>query len=248
MLDIDDRNGGRVRVLTFDRPEALNAFDTALYDASAAALRDASADDAVRCVVLTGRGRAFSAGQDLTEMGRIVGSAPENGGHGFPRFLDALITFDKPLLAAVNGVGVGIGFTMLLHCDLVVIAQGARLRAPFVPLGVVPEASSSLLMPAVMGNQRASYFLYTGTWMSADDAVDAGIAYKAVPDADLMAEVFAIADEIAKMPTVSLVESKRLAVTARIDAVRAANLREQEVFARLAGAPANMEAIAAFLE
>jgi enoyl-CoA hydratase/carnithine racemase len=199
-------------------------------------------------VVITGTGRAFSAGQDLAEMGRIGAGDQDGGGHGFPRFLDALMTFEKPLIAAVNGLGVGIGFTMLLHCDVVVLAHAARLRAPFVPLGVVPEASGSLLMPAVMGNQRASYFLYTGKWMSADDAIDAGIAYKAVPDGELMHEVFAIADDIAKMPTVSLVESKRLAIAARIDAVRAANLREQEAFSRLAGAPANMEAITAFLE
>jgi enoyl-CoA hydratase/carnithine racemase len=248
VLDIDDRNDGRVRVLTLNRPEALNAFDTALYDAGSAALRAAAADDAVRCVVITGTGRGFSAGQDLAEMGRIGTGDEPGAGHGFPRFLDALTEFDKPLIAAVNGLGVGIGFTMLLHCDIVVLAHAARLRAPFVPLGVVPEASSSFLMPSVMGNQRASYFLYTGKWMSAGDAVEAGIAYKAVPDGELMHEVFEIADEIAKMPTVSLVESKRLAIAARIDAVRAANRREQEVFSRLAGAPANMEAITAFLE
>jgi enoyl-CoA hydratase/carnithine racemase len=248
VLDIDNRNDGRVRVLTLNRPGALNAFDTALYKAAAAALRDASADDTVRCVVITGAGRAFSAGQDLAEMGRIGAGDQDGTVHGFPSFLDALMTFDKPLLAAVNGLGVGIGFTMLLHTDIVVLAHAARLRAPFVPLGVVPEASGSVLMPAVMGNQRASYFLYTGKWMTADDAVEAGIALKAVPDSELMHEVFAIADDIAKMPTVSLVESKRLAIAARIDAVRAANVREQEVFSRLAGAPANMEAITAFLE
>ncbi len=248
MLDIDDRFDGRVRILTLNRPEALNAFDTALYNAGAAALREAAADDAVRCVIVTGTGRSFSAGQDLAEMGRIGTGDADGAGHGFPRFLDAVMTFDKPLLAAVNGLGVGIGFTMLLHCDIVVLAHAARLRAPFVPLGVVPEASGSVLMPAVMGNQRASYFLYTGKWMSADDAVEANIALRAVPDGELMHEVLAIAEDIAKMPTVSLVESKRLSIAARIDAVRAANLREQEVFSRLAGAPANMEAITAFLE
>jgi enoyl-CoA hydratase/carnithine racemase len=248
VLDIEHRNDGRVRVLTLNRPEALNAFDTALYNAAAAALRDASADDDVRCAVITGRGRAFSAGQDLAEMGRIGSGEDDGAGHGFPNFINALMAFDKPLVAAVNGLGVGIGFTMLLHCDLVLLAHAARLRAPFVPLGVVPEAASSVLMPQVMGNQEASYFLYTGHWMSAQDAVDAGVAWKTVPDGKLMHETFSVTDEIARMPTVSLVETKRLVTEARIDAVQAANTREQRVFSRLAGAPANMEAITAFLE
>jgi enoyl-CoA hydratase/carnithine racemase len=248
VLDIDHRNEGRVRVLTLNRPEALNAFDTALYLTCADALRDASADDDVRCVVITGRGRAFSAGQDLAEMGRIGTGDADGAGHGFPMFINAVMGFEKPLIAAVNGLGVGIGLTLLLHCDIVVLAHAARLRAPFVPLGVVPEAASSLLMPAVMGNQRASYFLYTGRWMSAQDAVDAGIALKTVPDTALLSEVFELADEIARMPTISLVETKRLTLAGRLDAVRAAEAREQDVFRRLAGAPANMEAITAFLE
>jgi enoyl-CoA hydratase/carnithine racemase len=249
MLKIDDRNDGRVRVLTLDRPDALNAFDTPLYNAVADALRDASADDEVRCVVVTGHGRAFSAGQDLGEMSRIDVSAGEQGGpHGFPNLLAALTSFDKPLLAAVNGLGVGIGFTMLLQCDLVFMGRSARLRAPFVPLGVVPEAAGSLLMPAVMGNQSASYALYTGAWIKADQAVACGLAWKVVADEELLDEVFACADEIAKMPTVSLVETKRLVVAARVDAIAAARAREDEAFSRLVGGPANLEAITAFLE
>jgi len=248
VLDLQERNDGRVRVLTLDRPDALNAFDTALYNACAAALRDASANDVVRCVVFTGRGRAFSAGQDLAEMGRIGSGAQDGAGHGFVNFLDALSTFDKPVIAAVNGLAVGIGFTMLLHCDLVLVAHAARLRAPFVPLGVVPEAAGSALMPAVMGNQRAAQFLYTGAWISAREAVETGIALKSVPDHDLLYEAYQLAEQISRMPTVSLVETKRLVVAARIDAVAAARAREESVFARLAGAPANMEAITAFFE
>jgi len=248
VLDIQDRNDGRVRVLTLDRPDALNAFNSALYNAAAQGLQDARDDDNVRCVVVTGRGRAFSAGQDLAEMGRIGSGETDGVGHAFPRFIDAVMDFDKPLVAAVNGLGVGIGFTMLLHCDIVVLAHAARLRAPFVPLGVVPEAASSERMPAVMGNQQASLYLYTGRWMSAQEAVANGVALKAVPDSDLLPETYAITDEIAKMPTVSLVETKRLVNAARVDAVKEANVREQGVFAYLAGAPANMEAITAFLE
>jgi enoyl-CoA hydratase/carnithine racemase len=248
MLRTDDRNDGRVRVCTLDRPDALNAFDTPLYNALAGALREASADDEVRCVVVTGNGRAFSSGQDLGEMSRIDTASDDAGAHGFPNLLGALSAFDKPLLAAVNGVGVGIGFTMLLQCDLVVMAHSARVRAPFVPLGVVPEAAGSLLMPAVMGNQHAAYALYTGAWIGAREAVECGIAWKAVPDEDLLTVTFETADEIAKMPTVSLVETKRLVIAARADAIAAARAREDAAFSRLVGGPANMEAITAFLE
>jgi enoyl-CoA hydratase/carnithine racemase len=248
MLTIDHRNDGRVRVLTLDRPDALNAFDTPLYNACADALRAASADDLVRCVVLTGRGRAFSAGQDLGEMGRLSTGESDGTAHGFPNLLDAVGAFDKPFLAAVNGIAVGIGFTILLHCDLVVVAHAARMRAPFVPLGVVPEAAGSALMPDVMGNQAAAHMLYTGAWLQAADAVACGLAWKNVPDEDLLTETFAITDQIATLPTVSLVETKRLVLGARSDRVRAARDREDAAFARLVGGPANVEAITAFLE
>ena len=139
VLRVDDHDG--VRVLTLDRPDALNAFNTALYDACAAAFHEATARDDIACVVLTGTGRAFSAGQDLGEMAQIDTAARADGndpGPGFPRFIDTVAAFEKPLIAAVNGLGVGIGLTVLLHSDLVLISTTARLRAPFVPLGVVP--------------------------------------------------------------------------------------------------------------
>ena len=208
MLQIDDHDG--VRLLTLDRPDALNAFNTPLYDACAAAFREASTRDDIACVVLTGNGRAFSAGQDLGEMSRIdpTGSSPSDSGDpgpGFPRFIDTVAAFEKPLLAAVNGLGVGIGLTVLLHCDLVLIAQGARLRAPFVPLGVVPEAAGSLLMPLVMGGQRAALALYTGEWITADDAVACGLALGAVAPDALLPETMELAGRIARMPVSSLV-------------------------------------------
>jgi enoyl-CoA hydratase/carnithine racemase len=136
---------------------------------------------------------------------------------------------------------------VLLHCDLALIADGARLRAPFVPLGVVPEAAGSFLMPAVMGNQRASVALYTGDWITADDAVAANLALKVVPADQVVAETMAIARRIAVHPLAALVESKKLIVAARIDAVRAARAREDATFAHMVGAAANAEALGAFL-
>jgi enoyl-CoA hydratase/carnithine racemase len=243
-------NHGRARVLTLNRPDALNAFNNELYHAAGAALREAEGDKNVACIVITGAGRAFSAGQDLGEMSRVDTSSPSESdmAHGFPVFLDTLAQFPKPVIAAVNGLGVGIGLTMLLHCDVVFMAETARLRAPFVPLGVVPEAAGSLLMPVVMGNQRAAIALYTGEWLTADDAVEAGLALRAVAPDKLLDEALDLAERIAKMPVTSLVESKRLVIAARLDAVRAARDREDEAFARLVGAPANLEAITAFLE
>lgn len=249
MIEVIDRD--RVRLVTFDRPEALNAFDDAMYHATARALTEAAADDGIACVVLTGRGRAFSAGQDLGEMSRIDPTVVDPGatpGSGFPHFLDTLADFPKPVIAAVNGLGVGVGLTMLLHVDLALISETARLRAPFVPLGVVPEAAGSLLMPLVMGGQRAAEKLYTGEWISAEEAVECGLARRVVPPDRLLAEALDLAGRIARMPVASLRATKELVVAARRDAVRATRDREDAAFARLVGAPANLEAITAFLE
>ena len=149
-----------VRVIAFNRPEVRNAFDTAMYQAVTAALRAADSDEAVGAVVLTGRGSAFTSGQDLAEMAAIAtGTAVEGAGQGFMGLLDCLVDLSVPLLAAVNGVAVGLGFTLLPHCNLVLVDAGARLRVPFAELGVPPEAASSVLFPALMGWQRAAQVL-----------------------------------------------------------------------------------------
>src|SRR4051794_20840547 len=249
ILEVTD--DARVRVLTLNRPEALNAFNDEMYHEAGTALEEAAARDDIACVVLTGTGRAFSAGQDLGEMGRLSATAPNDfgdAGPGFPHFLDTLAAFPKPVIAAVNGIGVGIGMTMLLHVDLAFIATTARLRAPFVPLGVVPEAAGSLLMPVVMGNQRAAEKLYTGEWITADEAVECGLALRAVAPEELMDAALDLAHRIAKMPVASLRASKEMVVASRIDAVRAARAREDQTFTKMIGQPANMEAITAFLE
>jgi enoyl-CoA hydratase/carnithine racemase len=245
---VDD---ARVRVLTLNRPEALNAFNDELYHTAGDALEEAAERADIACVVITGAGRAFSAGQDLGEMRRLSAATSTDfgaAGPGFPRFLDTLAAFDKPVIAAVNGIGVGIGMTMLLHVDLAFIASTARLRAPFVPLGVVPEAAGSLLMPIVMGNQRAALKLYTGEWITADEAVEYGLALRAVEPGALMHDTMDLARRIAKMPVASLRATKRVVVAGRIDAIRAARAREDRVFTQMIGQPANMEAITAFLE
>jgi enoyl-CoA hydratase/carnithine racemase len=152
---------------------------------------------------------------------------------GFPAFVDALMAFDKPLVAAVNGLAIGIGFTMLPHCDLVLVSDEARFRTPFAELGVAPEAASSYLFPLVMGPQRGAHALFTGEWMSAAEAVDCGIALSSHPADELMPAALALATRIAAYPLVSLRAIKTTVVAGRSDAVVAARAREEAEFARL---------------
>jgi enoyl-CoA hydratase/carnithine racemase len=231
VVRVDDH--GPVRVLTLDRPEALNAFDSPLYRATAAALTAARDDDGVKVVVLTGAGRAFSAGQDLEEMARLAAGEPIES--GFPVLLAALESFDKPLIAAVNGPAVGIGFTMLPHCDLVLAADDARFRTPFAEMGVPPEAASSVLFPARMGWQRAAEVLFTSPWLSAAEAVECGIALRVVPAASLLVEALALAARVATAPLPALRAIKATMLAGRADAVTAARAREEEAFARMWG-------------
>lgn len=232
VLSIDDADG--VRLLTLNRPEVLNAFDQDLWYAAADALEWTAGDDSVHCVVLTGAGRAFSAGQDLNEMRDPSVFADREP--GYQRFMPVLESFPKPVLAAVNGVAVGIGLTMLLHCDLVLVSTTARLRAPFISLGVTTEASASLLLPAVMGWQRAAEVLYTEPWISAEQAVADGLALRAVEPDALLEETMALARHIGALPLEPVVATKRLLLAARLDAVRAARLRELAAFESLVAA------------
>ncbi|HPG14715.1 MAG TPA: enoyl-CoA hydratase-related protein [Microthrixaceae bacterium] len=234
VLLVDDDAG--VRTLTFNRPEALNAFNQELWYAAADALEDAAADDHVRCVLVTGNGRAFSAGQDLGEMADptvFEGQEP-----GYQRYMPVLESFPKPIVAAVNGVGVGIGLTMLLHCDIVLISDQARLKVPFISLGVTTEASASLLMPATMGWQRAAEVLFTEPWIGADQAVADGIALRAVPHDRLLDEARALAGHIGGLPLGPLLATKALMQAGRADAVAAARTREVAEFEHLVRAMA----------
>jgi enoyl-CoA hydratase/carnithine racemase len=253
VLRIEDRE--RVRLVTLSRPEVLNAFDTRMWNAFADALTGAAASPYVAAVVVTGEGRAFSAGQDLGEMASMGGLIPAGGpgapgpadGHGFARCMDALVGFDKPLLAAVNGVGVGFGLTLLLHCDVVLIADGARLKAPFVSLGVVPEAASSYLLPEVMGWQAAAHALFTADWIDAQQAVATGLAWRRCAPERLLTETMAVAGAIAAHPIEALVATKQLIRASRVEPVAAARRREDDAFRRMVGAPANKAALESFL-
>lgn len=245
VLRIEDAE--RVRLMVFDRPRSLNAFNDDLYDAVRDGLLEAADSSDIAVVVLTGEGRAFTAGQDLGEMARPR-RHDDGEPHGFQSFMDAIQAFPKPLIAAVNGLGVGIGLTLLLHCDQVLISEDARLQTPFVRLGVTAEAASSYLMPERMGWQHAANLLFTAGWLDADQAVRSGLALRKYPPESLLDEAMALAKTIAAMPIPSLVATKRLLIGARLDAVTSARARENSVWAGLAGGPANREAVAAFRE
>ena len=236
---------GAVRILVFDRPEARNAFDAQQYRLLKGALDRAADDDLVKVVILTGAGDAFTAGQDLAEMAQPAAGAT-GGEHPFGACLDRVISFDKPLLAAVNGVGVGLGLTILLHCDVVYIAKGARLRVPFVSLGVVPEAASSYLLPLRVGHQAAAEILFTADWVSSERAVEIGLAARELPREQLLPEMHALAARIAQHPIGSLRHTKRLVRACDADAIRAARAREDEAFRERIGSPENLEAIRSF--
>jgi len=256
-MDLEVEDAGRIRILTLAREAALHAFDNALYRDLAAAFDAAREDSHVAVVVLTATGRAFSAGQDMTQMAEIgheIGDAEgsTSTSHaeaaGFPVLMAALERLDKPLIAAVNGLGVGLGFTILAHCDLVVMADDARLRAPFCPLGVAPEAASSVLFPQRMGWQRAAWVLLSGEWITAADALESGIAWKVVPKSAVLPIALEAAESIARWPIPSLVATKRAMLDGRAEAVRRARDVEDAAFGSLIGSPGNIEAVMAFLE
>ncbi len=245
ILEIEDAN--RVRTLTLNRPEVLNAFNEELYLATATALRTAADDPDVAVVLLTGSGRAFSAGNDLNEMQRRITDPTfnEQGSH-FSTMINALTEFPKPLVCAVNGVGVGIGATILGYADLVFMASTARLKTPFTSLGVAPEAASSYLLPQLMGRQNAAWLLMSSEWVDAESAQQMGIAWKVCDPDNLMAEARRHADLLASRPIPSLMAVKQTIVAPTRDGIAAATAREIEHFAVLMGAAANADALAEF--
>lgn len=245
ILDISDEN--RVRTLTLNRPDALNAFNEALYDATTVALRAAADDPDVAVVLLTGAGRAFSAGNDLKEMAeRIANPDSAAGEHGFYGMMEALTAFPKPLICAVNGVGVGIGTTILGYADLAFMSTTARLKCPFTSLGVAPEAASSYLLPKLIGRQNAAWLLMSSEWVSAEEALRMGLVWKVCEPGELLPEARRHAEVLASRPISSLIAVKQTMVEPTRPGIKAATEREKAHFAELVGAAANTQALAEF--
>ena len=246
-LQISDDN--RVRTLTLDRPDVLNAFNEALYEATAVAIREAAADPEVAVVLLTGNGRAFSAGNDLKEMqARITDPALADTGSHFTAMIDALTDFPKPLICAVNGLGVGIGTTILGYADLVFMSSEARLKCPFTSLGVAPEAASSYLLPQLVGRQNAAWLLMSSEWVDADEALRMGLVWRVCEPDELLPEARRHAEILAARPIPSLMAVKQTIAEPSRPGIEAATERENAHFAELMGAAANADALAAFTD
>ncbi len=239
---------GRIRVITLDRPQARNAFSEELYDFATDALIAAGEDNGIAVVIITGEGQAFSAGADLGEMAARNTGVFVNGRHGFPGFVDHLIDFPKPLFCAVNGLAIGIGATMLALSDLVFISTDAKVRCPFTRLGVAPEAASSVSFPRLLGRQNAMWALLSSEWLSAEECVQMGLAFRVCAPQELMSETLRYAAVLASKPINSLVESKRVIVEPLRAELMAARDRENEAFRVLLGGPANIEALTAFAQ
>ena len=190
-----------------NRPEKRNAITFLMYEQLTRALSAAQADDGVRAVLLSGEGASFSAGNDLQDFlsGPAFGAA-----HPAMQFLRSLASFDKPLLAAVQGQIVGIGVTLLLHCDLIVAAHGTQFSLPFVALGLVPEAASSLLLPRLVGYQRAAELLLLGQSFNADTAYRLGVVNRVVEEGALRGEARALAQALTRQPAAALMATRRL--------------------------------------
>lgn len=235
----------RVRVLRFARPERRNAITAAMYAALADALEQAAEDAKVRVVVMAGSGSAFTAGNDLSDF---LNEPPTKDDAPVFRFLRAIASFPKPLVASVCGPAIGVGTTMLLHCDLVYAGENATLSLPFVHLGLCPEAASSLLLPAAIGYQRAAEKLLLGEPFGAAEAREIGIVNRVLPPAEVERFALEQAAKLATRPMSSLLATKALMKSGVADAVRERIVEEGRYFARMLGEPAAREAFSAFLE
>ncbi|HUP98702.1 MAG TPA: enoyl-CoA hydratase [Usitatibacter sp.] len=236
---------GAVLGIGFDRPEKKNALTAAMYTAMAEALVQAATDATVRVILFHGSELAFTAGNDLEDFAQ---RPPTGEDAPVFRFLLAVAAATKPLVAAVNGPAVGLGTTLLLHCDLVYAGEGARFSMPFTRLGLVPEFGSSYLLPLVAGYQRAAEMLLLGEPFDAQRAREAGFVTRVVPDAQTLETAWAAAATLAELPARPVQLTRALLKAAHRDAIERQLRTESHQFRELLQEPAAREALAAFLE
>ena len=231
-----------VLTISLNRPEKMNALTRDMYADLARSLNEAAGDFAVRAVILTSEGDHFTAGNDIKDFLELP---PTSEDSTVKLFLDAILEFPKPLLAAVKGNAIGVGTTMLLHCDVVVADPSTNFSMPFVSLGLVPEAGSSLLFPALVGYQRAAKIFMTGESFSAESAQEMGLV--AEISKDPYAAVLQIAQQIAAQPPTAIINTKALIKASKHDAVAAVMKAEFELFALALTSDEAMEAFMNFM-
>ena len=245
MSDILIDTTAGVTTLTINRPDKKNSLTQAMYGALADGLETAAADAAVRVVVLQGHATIFSAGNDIGDF--LDGPRATQDSPVFC-FLRAIASFPKPLVAAVCGPAVGVGTTMLFHCDLVYAGDNAAFSMPFVNLGLCPEAASSLLVPQMMGYHRAAEALLLGEPFMAEAAMEVGLVNRVVPPMEANGVAQAQARKLAAKPLTSLMETKRFMKQAQMESVLARITEESQTFGRMLAEPAAREAFTAFME
>ena len=238
-----------VATIEIARPEKKNALTIAMYQAMADALDAAREDAAVRAVLITGQPGIFSSGNDIEDF---MSRPPSQGAHMAEspvyRFMHALLACDKPVVAAVTGAAVGIGTTMLLHCDLVYVADDARLAMPFVGLGLVPEFASSLLIPQLMGQRRAAEKLLLGDPFTAEQAVECGLANAVLPAGEVVNHARRMAERFNALPPGAVREAKQLMRAPQREQVAETIRTEGELFAKRLRSPEATEAFQAFFQ
>ena len=226
MTEITTSRQGQTLLIRFNRPEKMNALTRAMYAGLATALNEAAGDFSVRAVVISSEGDHFTAGNDIKDF---MANPPTEESSDVAKFLASLLEFPKPLIAAVKGNAIGVGTTMLLHCDIVIAAPDANFSMPFTSLGLVPEAGSSMLFPNLVGYQRAAKIFMTGESFGAKEAKEMGLVATVAEDA--FAEAMAIAEKIAAQPPQAIINTKALMKAGKHDAVAAVMRAEFEIFA-----------------
>ncbi len=245
MSDILTHTEAGVMTITFNRLDKKNSITAAMYATMADALQQAAADAAVRVVLFQGHETIFSAGNDIADF---LNNPPAGDGAPVFRFLHGIAAFPKPVIAAVSGPAVGIGTTMLFHCDLVYAGDNAAFSMPFVNLGLCPEAASSLLVPQMMGYHRAAEALLMGEPFMAEAALEVGLVNRIVPPTEANALAQTQARKLAAKPVTSLVETKRLMKKGQAAQVAQQMTEEGASFGRMLREPAAREAFGAFME
>lgn len=244
MSEILTAQADGILTITFNRPDKKNALTSAMYAVLADALEDAENDPAIRVILFTGNGGAFTAGNDLQDF---LNNPPQGDGSPVFRFLRAISTASKPLVAAVSGVAVGVGSTMLLHCDLVYAGESAKFSFPFVNLALVPEAASSLLLPRLVGHQRAAELILLGEPFTPATAKDHGIVNAVFADDRLLDEATAVAKKLAAKPPTAMKLTKQLLRGTKGDVAGQMAAEGEHFRAQLKSAEAR-EAMTAFFE
>ena len=242
MSEILSRQEDSILVLSFNRSEKMNALTRSMYSGLATGLNEAAGDFGIRAVILTSEGQHFTAGNDISDF---MNNPPTSESSEVSQFLESLLNFPKPLIAAVNGNAVGVGTTMLLHCDVVVASSTAKFSMPFASLGLVPEAGSSFLFPQLVGYQRAARIFMTGESFDAPSAIEMGLVTSI--DNDPLNTAMKIAQLIAEQPPQAIINTKALLKARSHDAVAAVMKAEFEIFAMALQSEEAMEAFMKFM-